>query len=347
MALSFTAQELNEVLALTKTDTAPGPDGFPVIFFKSCWSWLKPLLLNILNEFALGRLDISRLNFGVLSLIPKVPGADSIKQFHPIALINVIFKFISKACALRLSPIAHRTISFAQIAFIKGRQILDGALALHEILDELHVSHQPAIILKLDFEKVYDRVNWAFLCTVLTRKGFELGNIHQLMHLVSGGQTAICINGEVGPFFRNNRGVRQGDPISLLLFDFMADVLSALIDAVARAGHLRGVVPHLIQGGVTHLQYADDTILLLALDDVCIANLKFLLIAFEILSGLKINFLKIEVIVMGACPTEQARVANALNCKEGAFPFTYLGFSMADRALTMADWEGLIGTVGH
>jgi hypothetical protein len=93
--------------------------------------------------------------------------------------------------------------------------------------------------------------------------------------------------------------------------------------------------------------YADDTILLLSLDDVCVANLKFLLIAFEILSGLKINFLKSEVIVMGASPAEQARMANALNCKEGAFPFTYLGFPMADRVLPMADWEGLIGTVGH
>jgi hypothetical protein len=80
---------------------------------------------------------------------------------------------------------------------------------------------------------------------------------------------------------------------------------------------------------------------------MCIANLKFLRIAFEILSGLKINFLKSEVIVMGASPTEQARVANALNCKEGAFPFTYLRFPMADRALMMADWEGLIGSVGH
>jgi hypothetical protein len=200
LAISFSDQDLDEVLSLTKADTAPGPDGFPVSFFKSCWGWLKPLILNILNEFDLGRLDIARLNFGVLSLIPKVPGADAIKQFRPIALINVIFKFISKAYAIRLTPIAHRTISFAQTAFIKGRQILDGALALHEILDELHVSHQPAIILKLDFEKAYDQVNWAFLRTVLTRMGFESGNIHRLMHLVSGGQTAICINGEIGPF---------------------------------------------------------------------------------------------------------------------------------------------------
>jgi hypothetical protein len=117
MAISFTAQELDEVL--TKTDTTPGPDGFPVIFFKSGWSWLKPLLLNILNEFALGRLDISRLNFGVLSLIPKVPGADSIKQFRPIALINVIFKFISKDYTIRLSLIEHWTISFCSNSFHK------------------------------------------------------------------------------------------------------------------------------------------------------------------------------------------------------------------------------------
>jgi hypothetical protein len=99
-------------------------------------------------------------------------------------------------------------ISFAQTTFIKGSQILDGALALHEILDELHVYHQPAIILKLNFEKAYDRVNWAFLCTVLTQKGYESGNIHWLMHLVSSSQISICINGEVGPFFRNKRGVR-------------------------------------------------------------------------------------------------------------------------------------------
>jgi hypothetical protein len=97
----------------------------------------------------------------------------------------------------------------------------------------------------------------------------------------------------------------------------MADALSAMIDAASRAGHIKGVVSHLIQG-VTHLLYANDMILLLELDDNSIANMKFLLIAFEILSTLKINFLKSEVIVMGASQEEQARVANALNCKQGA-----------------------------
>jgi mannosylglycoprotein endo-beta-mannosidase len=326
---------------------APGPDGFLVAFFKTFWSLLKPLIQQILNDFALGRLDISRLNFGVLSLLSKVPGADSIKLFHLIALINVIFKFISKAFAIRLSPIAHRVISPTQTAFIKGRLIHDGALALHEIIDEIKFSGQRAVIQKLDFEKAYDRVSWAFLRTVLSRKGFEGGNVHRLMQLVTGAQTAIAINGEIGPFFRNRRGVHQGDRISPLLFNFMADALSAMIDAASNAGHIKGVVPNLVQGGVTHLQYADDTILLLELDDNSLINLKFILIAFEILSGLKINFLKSEVIVMGASQEVQARVTNALNCKQGSFPFTYLGFPIADRQLSISDWEGLVGKVGH
>jgi hypothetical protein len=206
------------VLKETKTDTAPGSDGLSVFFYKSFWDIVKPLVLQLLTGFALGLLDVSRLNFGILSLIPKVPGADDIKQFRPIALINVIFKLISKAYAIKLSPVAHRVISTSQTAFIKGRLIHEGALALHEIVHELKVKKTRAVILKLDFEKAYDRVSWAFLRDVLIRKGFESGVVHRLMQLVTGGQTAISINGEIGPYFKNKRGVRQGDPIYQLLF---------------------------------------------------------------------------------------------------------------------------------
>ena len=111
------------MLKETKTDTAPGPNGLPVAFFKAFWPLLKDHVLTILNGFALGMLDVSRLNFGFISLIPKVVGADYIKQFRPIALINVMFKFLSKAYAMRLAPIAHRVISPSQSAFIKGRLI--------------------------------------------------------------------------------------------------------------------------------------------------------------------------------------------------------------------------------
>jgi hypothetical protein len=72
-------EEIDEVLKETKTDTAPGPDGFPVSFFKRFWPGLRGLVLHIFNGFALGTVDVVRLNFGILSLIPKVVGEDSIK----------------------------------------------------------------------------------------------------------------------------------------------------------------------------------------------------------------------------------------------------------------------------
>jgi hypothetical protein len=150
----------------------------------------------------------------------------------------------------------------------------------------------------------------------------------------------------VGPYFRNKRGVRQGDPLSPLLFDLVVDALALILKKASVAGHIKGVISHLLPGGVTHLQYADDTMILIENDDTGINNLKFLLICFELLSGLKINYHKSEVIVMGVSRQEQARVANLLNCKEGEFPFRYLGFPISDKKLTIAELEPVVATVG-
>jgi hypothetical protein len=114
----------------------------------------------------------------------------------------------------------------------------EGVLALHEIAHELRVKKLKGLLLKLDFEKAYDRVNWEFLREVLLRKGFSAGMVHWLMQLVSGGQTAININGEVGQYFRNARGVRQGDPLSPILFDFMVDALAAILTRAKESGHI-------------------------------------------------------------------------------------------------------------
>jgi hypothetical protein len=194
LAYTFSEAELEAIVKEMKTDTASGPDGFPVAFFKNFLTQVKYGVLHILNDFVLGRIDISRLNFGILSLLPKVTGAKHISQYRLIALINVIFKIISKAYASRLDPIANKVISPFQTAFIKGRNILDGSLALMEIVHELRVKKLGGILLKLDFEKAYDRVNWDFLGEVLRRKDFSAGYIHRIIQLVSGGQTAISIN---------------------------------------------------------------------------------------------------------------------------------------------------------
>jgi hypothetical protein len=122
----------------------------------------------------------------------------------------------------------------------------------------------------------------------------------------------------------------------------MAEALSVILTKANSAGHIAGVVSHLIPGGITLLQYVDDTIIMIQDDEQQLTNLKFILMCFEDMSGLKINYHKSEVIVMGRSPDRQQRVADQLNCKLGEFPFIYLGLPISDRALTMEQWLFLV-----
>jgi hypothetical protein len=98
-----------------------------------------------------------------------------------------------------------------------------------------------------------------------------------------------------------------------------------MLDRAASAGHISPVISHLLPHDITHLQYEDDTIILVELNDSRIANLKFILLCFEALSGLKINFSKSKVIVTGVDKAEAFQVFQLLNCSLGAFPFNTWG----------------------
>lgn len=167
------------------------------------------------------------------------------------------------------------------------------------------------------------------------------------MQLVSGGHTAVSVNGFVSNFFANGRGLRQGDPASPVLFNFVADAFSCMLSRAARCGHIAPVVSHLLPEGVSHLQYADDTIILVEMDDTCIANLKFILFSFEAVSGLKINFAKSEVLVTGVDEAEALQVARLLNCSLGSFPFKYLGLPISPGVLHAKDFALAVAKVGN
>jgi hypothetical protein len=85
--LTFTEVELDEVLSSMKGDTTPRPDCPPVLFFKEFWSLVRPYLLKIINWFALGRIGIAHLNFGILTLIPKSPGRRISTNLGPFLLL--------------------------------------------------------------------------------------------------------------------------------------------------------------------------------------------------------------------------------------------------------------------
>ena len=343
----FTLEELDAAVKDMKNSTAPGPDGFSIEFFKEFWPKVREDINEMLDDLHAGVLDLWRLNYEIIILLPKLREANNIKQYRHICLLNVIYKIITKVLTLRLTRWAGKVISKKQTAFLPGRSILDGVVILQEVLHELRVKKEEGIILKLNFEKAYDKVSWSFLEEVMIRKGFDSKWIGWTMQAVRGGRVAVDINGERGDFFRSFKGLRQGDPLSPLLFNLVADALSSMLSAAASAGDIEGLVPHLVEGGLTHLQYADDMIIFLKNSDQNIANLKIILLCYEMMSGLKINYNKSEVFVMGVEEEEKERIATCFLCKVGQLPITYLGMPVSDCKLSKAQLSYLSDKVGQ
>jgi len=143
-----------------KNASAPGPNGFGASFFKNSWSFLSEDYFALFKDLHKGVLNMKRLNCGVITLVPKLKKANNIKQYIPICLLNVDYKGITKVLNNRLSPLAQKVIGENQTGFVKGRNILEGVLVLHEVIHELKQSKRKGIILKIDFEKAYDKVIW-------------------------------------------------------------------------------------------------------------------------------------------------------------------------------------------
>jgi hypothetical protein len=116
-------------------------------------------------------------------------------------------------------------------------------------------------------------------------------------------------------------------------------MLAILTNRAKQVGQLSSLVPHLVDGGLSNLQYADDTILFMVHDFEKAVNTKMLLCAFEQLSGLKINFHKSEVYCFGEAKTQEHQYTQLFRCRKGDYLFRYLGLPMHYRKLSMADWK--------
>uniref|UniRef100_A0A8I6Z7X8 Reverse transcriptase domain-containing protein n=1 Tax=Hordeum vulgare subsp. vulgare TaxID=112509 RepID=A0A8I6Z7X8_HORVV len=295
--------------------------------------------MSMFNDLYSGHLQLFHLNFGTITLLPKKEGASRIEQFHPICQLNVSFKIFTKVGTDRLTKMAHSVVQSSQTTFMPGRNILEGVVVLHEILHELHSKKLNGVLFKVDFEKAYGKVKWSFLQQTLRMKGF--GDIWR-KHVdcfIKKGSVGVKVNDDVGHFSQTLKGLRQGDPMSPILFNILADMLALMIRRANDKDLVGGLVPHLVDGGASILQYADDTILFMEDDIKKARNLKLILCLFEQLSGLKINFHKSELFCFGDAQAEQLMYYQLFGYEGGTLPFTYLGIPIHHRKLTIKEWR--------
>jgi hypothetical protein len=121
--------------------------------------------------------------------------------YHPICLLNVSFKIFTKVAVRRLTQVAKKLISQSQTAFIPGRNIMEGAIILHETIHELHRKKMNGVILKLDFKKAHDKVKWSFLQQTLRMKGFSEKWCLWISQFVTKGSVGIKVNDDAGRYF--------------------------------------------------------------------------------------------------------------------------------------------------
>lgn len=261
----FTESEIKDALFQMEHNKAAGLDKIPIEFYQNCWDIIKNDIIELFADFHQGKLDVSRLNYGIITLLPKVSDANKMQPFRPICLLNCLYKWITKVLTLRIAPYAEKLISREQTAFMKNRNIMSGIMALHEVLHETKRKKEIGLVLKLDFEKAYDKVDWNFLFDCLKFRGFCNKWMEWIKEVVIGGTVRVKLNNQLGPYFVSHKGVRQGDPLSPILFNFAADCLTKMMQKAQANGLIKGLAKNLIPNGVAILQYADDTI-------ICIEN---------------------------------------------------------------------------
>lgn len=237
----YNEKEIGNALFQIGPLKAPGPDGFPGRFFQRNWPVLREDVIRAVQELLDTGVMPPGVNDTCIVLIPKVPYPETLRDFRPISLCNVIYMVVSKCLVNRLRPLLEGIISPHQRAFLPRRLITNKALIAFECLHAINSSTDERnrfCAYKLDLSKAYDRVDWSFLKNVLLKLGFHCSWVDRVITCVSSVRYTVRFNGAMSAPFIPSRGLRQGDPLSPYLFLFVADGLSTLISNKVQHGSL-------------------------------------------------------------------------------------------------------------
>jgi hypothetical protein len=238
--------------------------------------------------------------------------------------VHSFAKLVTKILANRLAPHMDKLVSTNQSAFIKGRFIQDNFMMVQQTARFLHAQKQPRILLKLDISKASGSVSWAFLLDILEHMGFGRGWRDIIAGLLSTSSTQILLNGVPRDFINHQRGLRQGDPFSPMLFIIVMDALNLLISKAAESGLLQPLSSRSIQHRVS--LYADDVVLFVRPSE----------------SDIALTTRKSSVVPIQCGDDEIASLNSLLPCRMENFSINYLGLPLSIHKLKKAQLQPLI-----
>ncbi|XP_074300415.1 uncharacterized protein LOC141631675 [Silene latifolia] len=304
LSMPVTIKEIKTCLFSISKEKSPGPAGYTSLFFRDAWEKVGEEISGaILNFFDTGKM-LAQINSTVITLIPKVDRPSSVKHFRPIACCNVLYKTISKL-----------------------------------ICNRGNVS--PRCMFKLDLQKAYDTTEWQFLEQMLAALQFPEKFIQLVMCCVTSTTFTLNLNGVHFGYFNGRRGLRQGDPLSPLLFTICMEYLTRILEYVTQQWHFRYL--SLCNGlKLNHLLFADDLLMFCKGDVRSIMLMLRAMATFSAASGLKVNASKSEVVFNGVADDVKADIIHVSGFKEGGLPFTYLGIPIQPTRLTRLDCSILI-----
>lgn len=257
-------QEIKAAVFALKKDSAPGPDGYGAYFYQFFWEIVKEDVFKAVLEFFSSGWILPGFNSNIIALIPKTNDVVSIDQYRPIAMANFKFKVISKVLADRLAVIMPSIVSQEQMGFIHDRNIKDCLCIASEAENLLHnKAYGGNIAMKIDITKAFDTLEWNFLLKVLKSFGFNDSFCHWIHVILQSTYLSISINGQSHGYFNCSRGVRQGDPLSPLLFCLAEDVLSRSIKKLVEDGKIERIKGSRNTHIPSHSFYADDMMIYL------------------------------------------------------------------------------------
>ncbi|KAL9663610.1 hypothetical protein QQ045_019001 [Rhodiola kirilowii] len=336
-------EEIQHNVFTMNSSSSPGPDGFTGNFFTSCWDIIKEDLQAAVQAFFEGLQLPKIISSTSIVLIPKVPKAGKFDQVRSISLCNFVHKILSRILNSRLTIILKKVISQEQSGFLEGRYIHDCIGMAHDMVHDINVKRFGGnIMMKIDMSKAYDRISWRFILKMMATMGFSEKWIDLIYRNISNCWYSVVWNGPSYGFFKSNKGVRQGDPLSTSLFILGMDYLSRLINEAIRRGELNAYKIKGCSTPIHHLMYADDLLIFSNGHTRSVTNLMKIINRFCDFSGQQINSAKSRVFFSNLIGIERKKtILQNTKFTEGSFPTKYLGAPLFPGRLSISYFKYL------